>query len=154
MEVRDVLSLALRSPFDVLEEIHQRMEGLMARFFGSDGMGSWAPACEAYISGDRFVVRLDVPGVDPKDLHVSVCGRRLTVSGERKQAPLVADDQYWMRGISYGAFERQIVLPEGVDAARATASYAHGVLEVSLPLPVELQARSIPITVEQPAIAA
>jgi HSP20 family protein len=152
--VREVLSRALRSPFDVLDEIHQRMEGLMARLFGGDGTGWWTPGCEAYVSGDRFVVRLDVPGVDPKDLHVSVCGRRLTVSGERKQVPPVAEDQYWIRGISHGAFERQIVLPEGVDVARATASYAHGVLEVSLPLPAELQARSIPITVEQPAIAA
>ncbi len=83
---------------------------------------------------------VELPGVEPEDVHVELSSDRLTVRGERES---VADFPYG-RSVSYRRIERTIRLPESVDPARVTATYQDGVLEVLLPDPTA--ARRIPIT--------
>ncbi len=82
---------------------------------------------------------VELPGVEPEDVHVELSSDRLTVRGARES---VTDFPYG-RSVSYRRIERTIRLPESVDPARVTATYQDGVLEVLLPDPTA--ARRIPI---------
>jgi len=77
--------------------------------------------------------------VDPKDvtvsLMVSLMDNVLTVTGERKADPDTTVQDYFVREVASGAFQRSFELPEGVDAAHVEATHAHGMLEVRVPVP-------------------
>ena len=134
-----------------LREMNRSVERLLSRVLGADGTAfAWSPAIEAFARDKEYVVRCDVPGIDPKDITVKVEGRMLTITGERKATDAVEDQRYWLRGITYGRFEERIALPDDVDAEQVKATYRHGVLEITIPLYVT--SHSIPIAVEaQPA---
>jgi HSP20 family protein len=149
-----MFALAQRSPFELMEQMQKNMDQWFARVFEDGGapmaaaITAWTPACEAHVQDGKLVVRCDVPGVDPSDIHVAVTGRTLRISGERK-APALSEDQ-WVRGITYGSFQRAFRLPEGIDPAAVKATCRNGVLQVELPLPKALTEITVPIAIEQP----
>lgn len=134
-----------------LREMNRSVERLLSRVFDADGGAfAWTPGVEAFARDKEYVIRCDVPGIDPKDITVKVEGRMLTITGERKASEAVEEERYWLRGITYGRFEQRVALPDDVDPEQVKATYRHGVLEITVPLPVTRH--SIPITVEaQPA---
>ena len=99
---------------------------------------------ETYRKNGNYVVRFDLPGVDPKDLDVHVEGDLLTIKAEQK----AEDKGPEYRETFYGKFERAVTLPRGVKAENIAARYEHGVLELVVPLPVELAGKKIPIQIE------
>ena len=99
---------------------------------------------ETYRKDGNYVVRVDLPGIDPKDLDVHLEGDLLTIKAERKAEE--KGPEY--RETVYGKFERTVTLPHGVKAEKITARYEHGVLELVVPLPVELAGKKIPIQIE------
>ena len=147
-----MFTFARRSPFEWMNQ----MDAIFGRSFEPDGSSgaAWAPACEVYARDGKAVVRFDVPGVDPGDIHIAVKRRTLTISGERKTNEEIPGEDYWCREIAYGSFERTVTLPEEVDAKAVKATYRNGELNVEVPLRKELTARTVPISVEQPALAA
>ena len=82
-----------------------------------------------------YVIQLALSGVDPKDVKVSLMDNVLTIKGERKADHDTAGKDYFVREVSYGAFERSFALPEGVDGAQVEAKYTNGMLEVRVPAP-------------------
>jgi HSP20 family protein len=134
------------NPTEELANWHRDIDDVFGRFFGprESSLGVWVPRLETYQKDNEYVVRLDLPGVDPKDVHVRAEGNLLTVSGERKTEEKRSD----YRETSYGKFERMLTLPHGVASEKITARYEHGVLEVRVPLPAELLGRKIPIQIE------
>ena len=108
-------------------------------------MGSWVPRMETYRKDSDYVVRVDLPGVDPNDVHVQAEGNFLTITGERKSEE--KGPEY--REAFYGKFERRIALPQGLEAEKITARYEHGVLEIRVPVPAQLAGRKVPIQIEQ-----
>jgi HSP20 family protein len=72
----------------------------------------FTPAVESYVKDGNLVVRADVPGLELKDLEVTILGNVLSVKGERKNKQEVKRDDYLRREISYGAFERRMSLPK------------------------------------------
>ena len=99
---------------------------------------------EDFVEDGSYVVRADIPGVDPdKDLHVSVDAGRLVVQGERREEER---DKY-RHELRYGSFTRTLSLPSEIDVDDITARYQDGVLEVRFPM-VEptSQARQVPVT--------
>jgi HSP20 family protein len=103
------------------------------------------PRAESFRKDNEYVVRLDLPGVDPNDVHVQAEGNLLTISGERKSDHTGPD----YRETYYGKFERSVSLPQGVETDKIAARYEHGVLEIKVPLPAQLAGRKIPIQIEQ-----
>ncbi len=100
---------------------------------------------DAYRQGERFVVQLDVPGVDPASIDLTVEKNVLTVRAERQQAQ--AGDQEWLvNERPQGSFSRQLFLGEGLDTDHIEASYDHGVLTVILPLAEAAKPRKVEIT--------
>lgn len=113
-------------------------EGLLTR---------WVPAVETVAKDGGHIVRLDLPGVEPKNVEVSVKDATLIIKGERKSSDKVKEEGYHYREASYGRFERRFALPKGVDEGKVKASYKNGVLEISVPLPERSAGKSIPIQV-------
>jgi HSP20 family protein len=117
------------------------------------------PALDEYRKGSDLVVRVELPGVEPeKDVHVQIEEGELVIRGERRQQEEVKDEAYYRIEAMYGAFERRIPIPEGVDPEAVTAEYTDGVLVVTVPgAAKEIEtspAREIPIKVAEPAKAA
>jgi HSP20 family protein len=83
-------------------------------------------------------MRLDLPGVEPKDIDVSVAGDTLTIRASRERRTDERDQDLELREVSYGRFERSLTLPKGVKSDQITASYQHGVLELSMPASSEV----------------
>jgi HSP20 family protein len=123
----------------------------MRRFFGdldrlSGTRGLWAPEVEVSERGDRVVVAIDLPGLGRDDVHVEANDGVLVVSGEREHDHEHEDGGVLRCERSYGAFTRQIALPDGADTDRAEATFHGGVLEITLPLRrPTARGRTIPI---------
>jgi len=96
---------------------------------------SWLPAAEGRIENGTYVFQLALPGVDPKEVEVSLMDTVLTIKGERKAEHDSAGNDSFVREVAYGTFQRSFVLPKGVDAAQVEATYANGMLEVRVPAP-------------------
>jgi len=121
------------TPFRLFEDIE---DGFEERF---------VPAIDSFVKDGNLVVKADVPGLDPKDIEVSVLGNVLTIKGERKSESEVKKADYLKREVSYGSFERRMTLPEGTQTDQVKAAFKQGVLEVTLPLGKEAVARKVPI---------
>ena len=135
------------NPVEELTNWHRDIDELFGRFSerpGDSGTG-WVPRVESYRKDNEYVVRADLPGVNPNDVHVQAEGNLLTITGERKSEE--KGQEY--RETFYGKFQRQIALPDGVEADKIAARYEHGVLEIRVPLPAQLVSRTIPIEIEQ-----
>jgi len=109
------------------------------------------PAVETWIDKDRkkFQCQIVLPGVDPKDVEIQVQGNILSISGTRSNTSTNRESDYFHREISYGSFQRQIELPEGVDREKLTAEYRSGILEISAPisassLPRRIEVKTLP----------
>jgi HSP20 family protein len=149
------------SPFGSLStpfQLHREIDELFGRFFGQSqapapqegngGTPSWWPAVESWASEGNLHVRVALPGVDPKDVELSVTDDVLTIKGQRKRQSDTKDGGHFLREFSYGAFERALMLPEGVDPAGVTAKYANGMLEIAIPAPVNPVPKKVEIEIE------
>ena len=79
------------------------------------------------------MLRADLPGVEEKDIEVTVQDGSLTIRGERKEEKEEKKDNYYFSERSYGAFTRTLTLPAGVERDKVKATFTKGVLEVHLP---------------------
>jgi HSP20 family protein len=143
---------SLGTPF----QLHREIDEMFGRFF-NQGRGpaatesagpTWWPAVESWTTDDSIHVRVALPGVDPKDVELSLIDNVLTLKGERKSHEEKKDGSYYLREFSYGSFERSLALPEGVDPAKVTARYANGMLEVTMPAPMATGPKKIDIAVD------
>jgi HSP20 family protein len=148
----------IASPF----QLHREIDGLFDRLFGqtggsavapetSEGSPTWWPAVESFTRAGEIYVRMALPGVDPKDVEVSVMDGVLTIKGERKDTTDQKETGYFMREVVYGAFERSLTLPEGVDPDRIRARYTNGMLELSMPAPASVAPRKVEIAIDAAA---
>lgn len=91
------------------------------------------PAADVFARNGDLVVRMDLPGVDPKDIHVKFEEGELTVTGERKADKEIKEEGYYRKESSYGLFERHMSVPKGIKETEIKAQYDNGVLEISVP---------------------
>jgi HSP20 family protein len=89
--------------------------------------------------------RLAVPGVDPKDVDVSIQGRYVTIKAERQRPADVKEEDWHVRGFSYGRIERTWILPESVDLNKIEANFNNGVLEIRMPAAEKLLPKKIEV---------
>jgi HSP20 family protein len=110
--------------------------------------GSWIPAVDVRESKDALEIQAELPGVDAKDVTVSVENGVLTLKGSRNFEKATEGETYHRVERSYGAFERSFTLPTNVDPERINAAYRHGVLHLTLPKREEAKPKSINIKIE------
>lgn len=107
--------------------------------------GAYVAPVECFMRNSNCVVGADVPGMEPKDVEVSLLGNALTIKGERKRKEEVTKEDYLRKEIAYGAFERRLTLPESVEADKVKAEFKNGVIEVTVPLAKEMATKKIPL---------
>jgi HSP20 family protein len=95
---------------------------------------NWAPKVESYRKNGTYVVKADLPGVEAKDIQVTLENGCLTIKGERKVDKEVKEKKVERREVFYGSFERSIPVPEGLKTEGIKAKYRDGVLEVTVPV--------------------
>ena len=95
---------------------------------------NWAPKVESYRKNGTYVVKADLPGVEAKDIQVTLENGYLTIKGERKVDKEVKEKKVERREVFYGSFERSIPVPEGLKTDGVKAKYRDGVLEVTVPV--------------------
>jgi HSP20 family protein len=138
-----------RDPFAEVESIQREMSRLMDAF-GSAWRGATAagvfPALNVSEDGDNLYVRAELPGLNAKDLDISVQDDNLVIKGERRIAAEAKGVSYHRREREAGTFQRIISLPARVDAGKVTAVCKNGVLTVTLPKAAEAKPRQIAVT--------
>jgi len=113
--------------------------------FGSlSGRGVFPPV-NIFSDKDGYVVRLEIPGVEPSTLTIETHGRTLTIAGKRDISP-PAGGSFHRRERGSGEFSRSLQLPDDFDASRTEASYQLGVLTVRVPKREEAKPRQITVT--------
>lgn len=91
------------------------------------------PTADVFARNGSLVVKIDLPGVDPKDIHVKLEEGELTVMGERKTDKEIKEEGYYRKESTFGFFERHMSVPKGIKDSEIKAEYADGVLEISMP---------------------
>ena len=107
---------------------------------------NWTPAVDIKEQDQRFVLKADIPGVDPKDIDITMEDGVLTIKGERTHESEEGANGYKRVERSYGTFYRRFSLPDTADADRVTAKGKHGVLEVVIPKHEKVQPRRIAVS--------
>jgi HSP20 family protein len=135
--------------------MEQQMEELFGRLSRSWGWSraagearGFAPAVDMVDRKDEVILRADLPGLEQKDIEVSVEEGVLTIRGERKEEKEVKEQDYYCCERWAGRFERSFTLPTGVDADKVRATFKNGILEVHLPKVEKAKGKKVEIKVE------
>ncbi len=136
------------NPFAMMRKFTEEME----KSFGPASkemkeIAEWRPAIEVREEKDRLFIKADLPGVKEDDVKVSVMDGLLTIAGERKHEKESKKEGYYHSERAFGTFRRTVALPEGAKLDGATAKFAKGVLEVTIPIP-EMAKRRVEIPIE------
>ena len=108
----------------------------------------YVPQIASYVDGNRICIRVDIPGVDPKEVELTVKDNQLTLKGERKAEHEQQNGNRLSQEVQYGAFTRTFTLPEGLIAEELQARYHNGVLEVTIPLPAAKLSKKVPVQIK------
>lgn len=141
------------TPWTPMSSLKQEMDRLFDRFFEPQtgdvfALGEWAPSLDLTETKDALMATLEVPGLDPKDIQISLQEQLLTIKGEKKHEKEEKDERRHRVERAYGAFTRAIRLPVAVDGEKVTASFKNGVLTVTLPKTPAAKGTTIPIKAE------
>jgi len=139
---------ALRSEMDRLLDsfVREPLAGWEWPFAGGRG---WSPALDVAENEREVTVRVEIPGVDPKDLDITVAGGQLTLAGEKKESTEQSGKDFYHTETRYGSFRRSIPLPEAVDPQQVDAEYSNGVLLIRLKKSSSTPSKRIEVKVKQ-----
>lgn len=131
--------------------IRHEIDRLLGDVTGAGDAARWMPAVDIRETENSLAIDVELPGIAPKDVEVSVENGMLTVSGE-KQVERTNDEKgrYHVVERSYGSFFRSFQLPKGVDESQIHAAFHDGVLTVDVPKAALPQPRKIAVTAESP----
>ena len=137
-------------PFREVAALQNRVNSLFREMNESDSpltTASFVPAVDIYEDPKKVVLKLEVPGIEEKDLDVRVENNTLTVKGERKFEKEEKEENFHRIERRYGSFYRAFTLPSTVDTEHIGASYNAGVLKLELTKKAEAQPKQIKISV-------
>jgi HSP20 family protein len=149
-----------RDPFALLREMTSELDRAFENWpsfrwpsFGrltTSEFSAWSPKIDVFERDSRLVTRVDLPGMKKEDVSVEVADGYLALSGERKRETEERKESFYRSEREYGSFYRAVPLPEGVKLEDVKATFADGVLEVSVPLPARSTASVRKIQIEEP----
>ncbi|HEX2192022.1 MAG TPA: Hsp20/alpha crystallin family protein [Acidimicrobiales bacterium] len=130
-------------PLDEVQRLSVRLQSLLAGWEVPELAGAFTPLADVEETDDAYLLELELPGVARDDVTVEVTGRRVTVSGERKERQRVGVLRRRTRSV--GRFHYEVTLPGDVDEEQVTAAMDAGVLTVRVPKPAHHRRRRIPV---------
>jgi HSP20 family protein len=137
-------------PFREFSTLQDRMNRLFRQSFHEGGRdeslatSSFAPAVDVYEDEHTVALKIEVPGIDEKDIDIRLENNTLTVHGERK---IEKEENYRRVERQYGSFTRTFTLPTTVDSEKVSANYDKGVLKVTLPKKAEAKPKQIKVNI-------
>ncbi|SRR5579862_8294684 len=138
-------------PFREFTTLQDRMNRLFRDSFGEDrdalATTTFAPAVDVYEDEHNVTLKIEVPGIDEKDIDVRVENHTLTISGERKFEKEEKEENYRRVERQYGSFTRSFTLPNTVDTENVTANYDKGILNIKLAKKAEAKPKQIKVNV-------
>jgi len=145
-----------RPLFSNLSELHQALDRMFepSSFFDrenwlSNVVGSnWTPTIDIKDEANQYVIRADVPGVDPKNIEVTIDKGMLTIKGHKETETKEERENYVHVERSQGSFYRTFSLPNAADSSKISAKSKHGVLEITVPKAKESLAQKVQIKEE------
>lgn len=137
-------------PFRELMGIQNELNQLFGRTYGATtgeaGRGAqWAPLIDIMETPEKFRVNVELPGVNPEDVEISVEDSSLLIRGERRFYAGVSEESFHRIERRFGPFERSLALPQVADPERIEASFDAGVLTVDVPKREEAKPRKITV---------
>ncbi len=143
------------SPDNAMIEFKKEVDDLFSKFFGSEGWlptsyfsRGFNPALDISETDEDIIVKVELPGVDPKGIEVNLAGTTLTVKGEKKEEREENTESVHRIERSYGSFLRSITLPCEVNEEKTEATFKDGVLNLKLPKNEPSKKNSIKIDVK------
>jgi HSP20 family protein len=140
-------------PFREFSTLQDRMNRLFRESHGPEGREealattSFAPPVDVYEDEHNVTLKIEVPGIDEKDIDVRIENNVLTVHGERKFEKEEKEENFRRVERQYGSFTRTFSLPTTVDAEKVSANYDKGILKVALPKKAEAKPKQIKVSV-------
>ena len=140
-------------PFREFSTLQDRLNRLYRDSFSSEAQdqtlatSSFAPAVDVYEDEHSITLKIEVPGIDEKDIDVRIENNTLTVHGERKIEKEEKEENYRRVERQYGSFTRTFTLPTTVDSEKVSANYDKGVLKIALPKKAEAKPKQIKVNV-------
>jgi HSP20 family protein len=138
------------TPYRKPGSIQNEIDNLLREFFGGPIhtgplAGEWLPAAEITESQDRIFVKAELPGMEEKDIDLSISGNVMTIRGEKKHVKEGKDENHYLGDRYYGSFRRTFQLPADIDQEHAEATFKKGVLRISIPKAAESKTKKIEI---------
>jgi HSP20 family protein len=109
----------------------------------------WAPAINVTEKEDKFVAKVELPGVHEEDVNVVVMGDMLIVEGEKEAETEVKKKGYSYSETSYGSFSRSLAIPSIVDSEKISANFDKGVLEIDLPKSAKVKPKKVSVSTKK-----
>jgi len=140
-------------PFREFSTLQDRMNRLFRESYNDAGQDEslstsrFAPAVDVYEDEHKVTLKIEVPGIEEKDIDVRVENSTLTVQGERKIEREEKEENYRRVERQYGTFTRTFTLPQTVDTENVSASYDKGMLKISLPKKAEAKPKQIKVNI-------
>ena len=141
------------NPVHEFTTLQDRMNRLFRTSYGSEGPEesltntSFAPPVDVYEDEHSVTLKIEVPGIDEKDIDVRIENNTLTVHGERKFEKEEKEENFRRVERQYGSFTRSFTLPTTVDSEHVKANYDKGILNISLPKKAEAKPKQIKVNV-------
>ncbi|MFB2836783.1 Hsp20/alpha crystallin family protein [Floridanema evergladense] len=123
------------SPFIEVEAIHRQLDKIIDDFAGLTPTENaiWKPGVELQDNGDNLTLKAEIPGVEAKDLDISVLRDAVVIRGEHRYENKAENKGYFRSEFRYGKFERVVSLPVAVQNDKVEANFANGILTLTLP---------------------
>ncbi len=121
------------------DDARKEMEGVFNRFFGPmteaerEAKHAWSPRVDVSETDKAITVLADLPGVDPKEVEITLADGVMTIKGEKKEEREDKGKNFYKTERFVGTFYRQLVLPVGADEEKVTATYTNGTVMINIP---------------------
>ncbi len=127
--------------------LRREIDRLFDDMYGGGSRATWTPSANVRESKDDVVLEMELPGVDPEQVDISIENDMLTVSGEKREERREGEEEgrYFLVERSYGSFTRSFSLPPGVDPDQVQASFDNGLLTIRIPRAALPQPRRVQI---------
>jgi len=148
-------TITLWNPFRELDEVQNRLSGLLGapfpRFGNSSGgpkLAAWSPQVDIIEDDKEYLVKADLPEMKKEEIKINVENGMLSISGERKSEKEEKNKKFHRIERSYGPFERTFTVPEDADASKIGADFKEGVLKVHLPKSPQAKPKTFEVKVQ------
>ena len=139
--------------FGEISRFRREMDDLFNRIFGETslskiGLGKWQPLVDISETDTDIIIKAELPGIDAKDVDVSITGDRLIIKGEKQQEKEEKEENRYRSERYYGTYERVINLPASIVENKTEATFDKGILTITLPKVEKIKKKQVKIKVK------